>query len=249
MAARSSITHSTKGRRRHRPIIIVGGDKGGVGKSFIGRTIVGWLTIHGHKVCGFDGDARNPHLDRYYSASMPVTRPPLRSVDGWSEMYQAWEEANPTEVLVVDLPGNIGDMVEAEATRLSRVAAALDRTIINVWVGSEEEDSIWLLQRIRSLAAAPFTLFVMNGRFGADVSRFELWQTSKTRTQFILDGGAETLLPALPIHPRTKIIQSRSPFHDTAAAGFTLTDKVDFDMWWERVEHALQPLASMMEAA
>lgn len=107
MAQITGETFHSKGRRKYKnaPIILVGGDKGGVGKSFLARIAAGLLLKRGSSVHGFDGDSRNPHLARYYQSaaddnSSPITidRSMLRSVDGWSEMYAKWEFVDPATV-------------------------------------------------------------------------------------------------------------------------------------------------------
>lgn len=245
MEMRSSINFCNK-KRRNRPVLVIGGDKGGTGKSFACRAITGWLRQNDYDVEGFDGDSRNGHLSRYYANSMPVSRNVLRDPDGWSVMYQGWERVPEDRVIIVDLPGNIGDMVVAETNRLKLLAQALDRDIINVWVASEEEDSIWLLNTALQVAEASQTIFMMNGRFAADPSKFELWNGSQTRERFIADGGMETFLPVLPIFARTKIARARSPFHDVSQAELGRTERIDFDLWWTAVNDALQPLAQML---
>ena len=245
MAMHSTVTYSTKMRRR-RPIILIGGDKGGTGKSFGARTIAAWLRKQGYSVVGFDGDARNGHLSRYYEKSLAVSRTVLRDSLGWSLMCQAWEQVDDHSVILVDLPGNVGDMVTLEAARLKLIADALDRDILNVWVASEEEDSIWLLKTALEVADPNHTIFWMNGRFGADPSKFELWNGSQTRAHFVGSGGKEAFLPVLPIFARTKIARARSPFDDVSAAGLGHVDRIDFELWWAGVEQALQPLALML---
>jgi hypothetical protein len=246
MAMRSSITHNSK-RRRSRPILLIGGDKGGVGKSFGARSIVAWLRRHGYVVVGFDGDARNGHLSRYCGASMRVDRVTLRTALDWSKMFHSWEEVDADCMIVVDLPGNIGDMVEAEELRLQMVAEALGREIANVWVADEEEDSVWLLPTALKVADASRTLFWMNGRFAVDEASFTLWQTSNTRANFIASGGLEALLPVLPIYPRIKIRAARCPFDDVTSAGLTQIERIDFLIWETKLDDSLAPFAQMLE--
>lgn len=70
------------------PIIVTGGDKGGTGKSFVARILAAWLRRHGYLVHGFDGDARNAHLERYYGDSFTVERPYLRKDAGWDAVLR-----------------------------------------------------------------------------------------------------------------------------------------------------------------
>lgn len=234
-------------KRRSRPILIFGGDKGGTGKSFGARVAAGWLRKQGYTVVGYDADSRNGHLSRFYASTSSITRMPLRDSLGWTSMFKLWEEVEDESVILVDLPGNIGDMVESESERLKLIAEALDRKIIIIWVASEEEDSIWLLDGALKVAGASQTIFWMNGRFGADPTKFELWQGSKKRNDFLINGGTEAFLPLLPIFARTKIARARSPFDDVSSAALGYTDRIDFDLWWTAVEKSLEPLAAMLK--
>lgn len=245
MAALASNANFTK-RRKRRPIVLVGGDKGGTGKSFGARAVAGWLAMQGYQVAAFDADGRNGHLDRYYGETLGVSRITLRETLGWTSMYKAWELADDNCVIIVDLPGNIGADVTREATRLKLISEALNRDLINVWVAAEEEDSVWLLEEALQVADAHRTIFWMNGRFGADPSKFELWNGSKIRSHFISEGGTETFLPVLPIYARTAIARARAPFHNLSSANLGFTDRIDFDLWWTAVEESLKPLSDLL---
>lgn len=246
MAMLTSAADFKSPRRKRRPIILIGGDKGGTGKSFGGRTLAGWLLLNQYNVAAFDADARNAHLDRYYGNSIGVTRIPLRDELGWTLMFNEWEQVDGNFIILLDLPGNIGSELGRETDRIKRIAAALNREIVNLWVAAEEEDSIWLLEAALQVADANQTVFWMNGRFGADRSKFELWNGSQTRARFIASGGIEAFLPVLPIYVRTKIARARAPFHDLSSASLSLTDQIDFDLWWSAVSKELEPLVDLL---
>ena len=245
MAALASNANFTK-RRKCRPIVLMGGDKGGVGKSFGARAVTGWLAFQGYQVAAFDADGRNPHLSRYYDDSLGVSRTTLRDTLGWTSMYKAWELVDENCVIIVDLPGNIGAEVAKEATRLKLISEALNRDLINVWVAAEEEDSIWLLDAALQVAEPHRTIFWMNGRFGADPSKFELWNGSNKRDHFISEGGNESFLPVLPIYARTAIARARAPFHNLSSANLGFTDRIDFDLWWTAIDESLKPLSDLL---
>ena len=230
------------------PIIVTGGDKGGTGKSFVARILAAWLRRHGYLVHGFDGDARNAHLERYYGDSFTVERPYLRKDAGWDALFFGWENSAENEVLLVDLPGSIGDAVEREMERVQLMAEAFGRELIHVWVADEEEDSVTLLERLHPLTSWPQTLVVLNGRFGANANAFELWSESDIRSELLREGGHETFLPALPIQVRTRIARAHAPFDDVSRAKLTVYQTVDLDIWLKRVDAAFLPLAKIMES-
>ena len=232
---------------RRRTVIIIGGDKGGVGKSFVARSTAGWLLANDYQVRGFDGDARNAHLARYYSKVMPVEQPALRETDGWTKMFTAFADNESENVLLVDMPGGIGDMVTQQKDRFRHVVTRLDLDVILVWVASDGEDSIWLLEHAQPLAPESRTLFTMNGYFGEKAADFGKWMGSKRRAAFLEAGGKEMLLPKLVDEPMAVIEKARCPFNGKERANFNVVDDIDFDMWWEAVDHALAPFKKMLE--
>ena len=247
MAMRSSITYPAKKRRKNGSITVVGGDKGGVGKSFVARALAAWYRRRGYLVHGFDGDARNGHLERYYGNSFTVDRLSLRDEYGWALLFEGWQDAPHDAVLLVDLPGNIGGEVERERERVGLMAEAFDRELIHVWVADEEEDSVTLFERLCGVAPWQQTLVVLNGRFGANINAFELWRDSDIRAELLDHGGYETLLPTLPIGVRTRITRTHCSFDDLTLAALATYQKVDFDMWWASVERAFTALDDIME--
>lgn len=228
------------------PIVIVGGDKGGIGKSFTARSIAAWLRRKGYAVSGFDGDARNAHLERFYGSTMQISRPYLREATGWDEMLNGWQTVDPGAVILVDTPAGLGDMIQRESARMSAVAAALGRFIIHVWVSDEEDDSIILFKLLQTLTDPSLTIYALNSRFGARAADFELWSNSEERREHLAAGGYETLIPVLRIGARIKIRQARCGFDDVATAGLSIVEKVDLDLWWSKLDQAVKPLAEML---
>ncbi|WP_454888723.1 nucleotide-binding protein [Sphingobium indicum] len=223
------------------PIIVVNGDKGGIGKSLIARILAAFLRSAGYLVVGFDCDARNAHLDRYYRSVMPVTRAYLRHTDGWGLLLDGWENSPSNAALLVDMPGNVGDALEREMHRVNRAVAKLNRDILHVWVIDEEEDGITLLNRVKDFAPPEKTLIVMNGRFGDSPRSFVLWHESELREEMLAAGASETFIPALQIRPRTKIARARCPFDDLSMLTLSVSEQVDFELWWDDIIRAFRP--------
>lgn len=232
---------------RKAPIVIINGDKGGVGKSMTARVIASLLASACSSIVCIDADARNGHLERYMEKSMAVLRTNIRLEAGFQAACTAIENARDEEAVVMDLPANIGDFIENANERIRRFASAVDRAIIHVWVASEEKDSIILFNRVCQMAAASQTVFVLNGRFAPALAEFKLWAGSETRKNFLENGGHEIFMPSLPIYPRTKIMEAQVPFHMSHMAQFDAIEAVDFEMWWENIEHHFEKLITVLE--
>lgn len=58
MAALASNANFTT-RRKQQPTVLMCGDKGGVGKSFAARSVIGWFAMQGYHEVGVDADARS----------------------------------------------------------------------------------------------------------------------------------------------------------------------------------------------
>lgn len=228
------------------PIYFVSGDKGGVGKSICARAVCSHFIACGHEVVGFDGDARNGHLDRHLARHMNVHRMALRSFDEMAEMLNFWEEIPSDQAIVIDLPGNIGDTVAKQTDRIHRVADAIGRGLRQIWVASEEEDSIWLLQDALKFVDAKHTVFVRNERFGSSSEDFCLWHESNTRREFIDNGGVEGRLPLLRIRPRAAISKHRLSFANVEPAQLLVAEKIDFDMWWSVTQTEINRWLNLM---
>ena len=244
MTVQSSELQPSRRAARVRPLTFVNGDKGGVGKSWLARIIAWQMLLDGVPVEGIDGDPRNAHLRRYYGGSFTVHRPYLRSEQGWSELIDTVASAADDTAILIDLPAGAGDDLETQMRRLVRGLPA-DRPVVHIWVACEEEDSITLFDRVRWLAKAPSTAFVMNGRFGSPET-FELWRNSRLREEHLRDGGLEAYINPLRVGIRTKFARARAPFHAVEELDLLRSERTDFELWTEDMQAALQAIFDLV---
>lgn len=71
-----------------RTIILVGGDKGGVGKSTVARALADFLAKKEVRFTGYDGDDANPTFLRFFPES---TRIHTKSVKGFEPLINSLE--------------------------------------------------------------------------------------------------------------------------------------------------------------
>lgn len=231
------------------PILIVGGDKGGVGKSFTARTLAGWLLQGGADVLCVDGDSRNAHLDRFYADRLTVHRVNLRDRSGWSGMVDAWAAARSGQVLLVDTPAGAGEQLPDQWRGVSEAARRLGRPVFLIWVASASEDSVRLFRSCMAVNPPARTLFLMNRTFGRTEEDFRIWRNSNLRQQALAAGIGEMTLPELSAAALRRIDEAHAPFFPKSDIAFSLSEAIDFDFWWTDVAEALRPLERLMQEA
>ncbi|WP_333885443.1 hypothetical protein [Sphingobium yanoikuyae] len=251
MAMPSSIPYNPqkdkKNSKRKAPILLFSGDKGGIGKSFAARILAGLLGQWGYSAVGFDGDARNAHLERYYASVFPVGRPYLRSEAGWAQMFDGWEAVADETVILIDTQAGFGEVASQQKAAILLATEKLQREVISLWIADEEEDSVRLFKAAPELAPSDNTFFLMNGRFGSTLAEFVIWRESQTRAQALARGVRELLLPALPIRARTRIARAHAPFYPRPQIGLSFSETIEFDLWWSRAEEACEPVLKKIE--
>lgn len=193
------------------PLVAIGGDKGGVGKSFQARVLAWKLHSRGIPLALCDGDERNAHLERHYSSQLNTVRFDARSEAGWTSMFNHLDNVPADHAVVVDLPAGAGGILHQEAARLI-ANEDLGMPTIHVWVADHGEDSVRLFRDLMIIAPASRTAFVMNKRNDENLGRFDIWMNSRTRVEFLAEGGLEVTLPKLPQRPHDMIANERLPF-------------------------------------
>ena len=198
-------------KRAAAPLVVTGGDKGGVGKSFQARVLAWQLQLRGIPLALCDGDERNAHLERHYSSQLSAVRFDARSEAGWTSMFNHLDNVSADHAVVVDLPAGAGGILHREAARLI-ANEGLGMPTIHVWVAAPGEDSVRLFRDLMTIAPASRTAFVMNKRSDENLGRFDIWMNSRTRAEFLAEGGLEVTLPKLLQRPHDMIANERLPF-------------------------------------
>ena len=182
-------------------VILVDGDKGGVGKSWASCTVLDWALKLGAPVAAVDADTRNADVHRMFKGMMPVLFANLREHTGWMDLLD-FLVANPTAITVVSLPAGIGDTMKKEAPSFIQNIKMLNRDLGLMWVMNRQADSVNLLgQALGHIGAAlSFKVAVKNLMYG-ESERFVRWDNSQTKKKFEASGGITIDLTEL--HERT----------------------------------------------
>lgn len=178
-------------------VAIFHGEKGGVGKSTVAATYGEDLLQQGYSVTVVDGDTRNPDVGRYFQVYCPVVQIDVRKSSGWVELFNLLDEDENDEI-VISLPAGLGRAWHENIQDLIGALKGTSRHGAIFWTLGRTADSIVLLRDILEVQKDLPIVAVRNLYHTAgDATRFQRWETSKTREMFLSNGGREITFPDL----------------------------------------------------
>ena len=176
-------------------IYVVGGGKGGVGKSFTTIALVDSLEQTGVKALVIESDTSNPDVWKMYKDQIETRLIDLDDANGWIDLVNACDEFKD-HVVVINTAARNNKGVVAYGETLNSTLAELGRELKTLWVINRQRDSLELLKEYRDALPGTKVHVIRNGYFG-DEQKFELYNHSKTRETIESEGGKSLLLPDL----------------------------------------------------
>ena len=107
-ASRANKTNPTATR-----LIIVHGDKGGVGKSFVSEAIADFLYANTEPLLIIDADTSNPDVSRMFATGVPCMHANLRSENGWMEVMD-FVLKHPGHTVIMNTPAGVGEHMASD---------------------------------------------------------------------------------------------------------------------------------------
>ncbi|MDE2579096.1 MAG: protein mobD [Hyphomicrobiales bacterium] len=179
----------------NKPIYVVGGSKGGVGKSLVTMALIHYLgsQAESEKVFLIDADTSNPDVFKSYEEEVSSERVNLDEADGWIRFVNICDE-NKDAIIVVNTAARNNMGVAAYGGTLSQSLEELERRLVTLWVINRQRDSIELLQDYMDAIPNSVIHVLKNGYFGAD-SKFELYHRTNVKKAIEKIGGKSLLFP------------------------------------------------------
>ncbi|MET0340942.1 MAG: P-loop NTPase [Polyangiales bacterium] len=171
-------------------IYLVGGSKGGVGKSTVTMGLLDYLSYHGESVVLIETDTTNPDVAKAYKGTLPIELINLDEADGWIQLVNIFDSA-PESAFVINTAARNNQGVTAYGETLNSTLADLQRTLITLWVVNRQRDSLELLKEYTDAMPNARVHVVRNSYFG-DEKKFELYNGSRTR-KLVEDAGGKSL--------------------------------------------------------
>jgi len=185
--------NTTEVQKTNKTIVLVAGDKGGVGKSCLARAIASYLIENGVRYRGYDGDDTNPTFFRFFP---DVQRIHTKSPKGFEALINGLEGDEPCQLADLGAGTSIVLGQFIDQTGFLELAASYGSRIVFVFVLAPGADSAGLLQILAERYGNKVTYVI--ARSNAIPGTWDLWEGSKTRKRLLEDLGAvEIAIPAL----------------------------------------------------
>lgn len=165
--------------RQNPPIYMVGGSKGGVGKSFVTLALVDYLQRTDINVVLVETDTSNPDVMKAVHAEIECASCNLDDVSGWIDFVN-FCDTHRDAIVVVNTAARSQAGVEQYGRTLASALEELARRLVVLWVINRQRDSLELLLKFGATFPNAITHVVRNGYFGSP-DKFTLYRDSQLR--------------------------------------------------------------------
>ncbi|MEE4378011.1 MAG: ArsA-related P-loop ATPase [Candidatus Competibacteraceae bacterium] len=181
----------------NKPLFLIGGCKGGVGKSMVSLALVDYLRELDEPVLLIETDTSNPDVWRMYADEEPsVIRQSLNmdEADGWIVLANYCDE-HPDRVVVVNTAARNNLGVAEYGNTLNDALQELERRLVTLWVINCDRDSLELLENYLETMRNSSIHVIRNTFFGKP-EQFALYH-NLWRKKIEKRGGRSLDLPQL----------------------------------------------------
>src|SRR5208337_221324 len=162
-----------------KPVYMVSGSKGGVGKSIVSMSLIHYLSKRDEKLLLIDADTANPDVGKAYAKTVETVYINLDEKDGWMDLVNRLA-VQPDETVVINTPARSGEGVRLYGTLLTESMQELGRKLVTLWVINSQRDSLQLLKDYLD-AVSGHTTHVFRNLYHGPERKFELYNNSKIR--------------------------------------------------------------------
>lgn len=169
-----------------KPVYMISGSKGGVGKSIVSMALTHYLLKREEALLLVDADTANPDVGKAYGKAVETAYFNLDEKEGWMDLANVLGEHSDRTV-VINTPARSGEGVKLYGTLLTESMQELDRELVTLWVINSQRDSLQLLKEYVD-AIQSGTTHVMRNLYHGPERKFELYNSSKIRSAIEAQG-------------------------------------------------------------
>jgi len=218
------------------PIYLIGGGKGGVGKSLLSMTVVDFLSCTERAPFLVETDTSVPDVYKTYQAETGGELVNLDEREGWIELVNL-VESKAESAFVINTGARNQTGVSNFGKTLSKALPQLKRKLIVFWLIDRKRESLELLADF--LGALPDAeVHVVRNMYLGTERKFELYNGSKMRAAIEKAGGRSMNFPEVADRVTDAMNKSRWTIAK-AAAELPLGDRMELERWRDECKKML----------
>jgi hypothetical protein len=210
------------------PIFLIGGGKGGVGKSLMSMTVVDFLSCTDRVPSLVETDTSVPDVYKTYQADTGGELVNLDDREGWIELVNL-VEGKPESTFVINTGARNQTGISNFGKTLSRALPQLKRKLVVFWLIDRKRESLELLADF--LEAIPDAeLHVVRNMYLGTEKKFEIYNGSKMKAAIEQNGGRSLNFPEVADRV-TDAMNKRRLTIAKATTELSLGDRMELERW------------------
>jgi hypothetical protein len=213
-----------------RPILLIGGGKGGVGKSLLSVALVDYVSVTDGRPFLVETDTSVPDVFKTYSGDIDAELVNLDEREGWIELVNL-VDSHPDNTIVINTGARNQTGISNFGRTLSKALPQLGRKLVVFWLIDRKRESLELLSDFAGALPEAAIHVVRNMYLGTE-RKFELYNGSKMRASIEQGGGRSLNFPELA--DRVTDAMNKGRLTVAKAAGeLSLGDRIELERWRE----------------
>lgn len=209
-------------------IFLVGGGKGGVGKSLMSMAILDHLDVTGRRWFLIETDTSVPDTFKTYAEAVGGELVNLDEREGWIDLVNL-VESRADSTIVINTGARNQTGISNFGRTLGKALPQLRRKLVVLWMIDRKRESLELLGDF--LEALPeATVHVVRNMYLGSEKKFELYNGSKMKGSLESNGGKSLNFPELADRVTDAMNKGRLTI-GKALAELSLGDRMELERW------------------
>jgi MinD-like ATPase involved in chromosome partitioning or flagellar assembly len=218
-------------------IFLVGGGKGGVGKSLMSMALLDFLCATGRRPFLVETDTSVPEVFKTYGDAIEGEAVNLDEREGWMDLVNLVAQRPSDSSIVVNTGARNQTGVTNFGKTLSKALPQLGRKLVVLWMIDRKRESLELLSDFID-AIPDAELHVVRNLYLGTETKFELYNGSKMRTAIEANGGRSLSLPELADRVTDAMNTGRLTM-EKALSELPFGDRMELERWREECKEML----------
>ena len=222
-------------------IFLVGGGKGGVGKSLMSMALLDFLHAGGQESFLVETDTSVPDVFKTYQEETAGELVNLDEREGWIELVNL-VECKPDSTFVINTGARNQTGVSNFGRTLGKALGELGRKLVVLWMIDRKRESLELLTDFMTAIPEAEVHVVRNLYLGSE-KKFELYNASKMKSGIEGKGSKSMNLPELADRVTDAMNKGRMTIAK-ATGELSLGDRMELERWREECAAMLSQVVS-----